>query len=247
MEMQTWSLEFIALIRQMLVGQNLTYQKVADRLGVSSKTLSRYLSGERIPKEKFVAQILEEVIFPHLSVNEIIRNHPEFREILAHRLYENKIKQNLDQAILHAIEINHELLLNLIHDKIKTIDDVFEYFGKVGLRDIERFERIGLLSIESKSIIHDLRINLVNSFIQQKLGTKLCGENYDPKRSGISNNLALNLVGKVDKAKAQIDIMKILRRTQREIQSVLLDSKYAGEDLVFVSIFTDQLEQDYLQ
>lgn len=247
MQNEIWKDDFLGLIRKMIVSQNLTYSKAAEILGISSKTLTRYFMGERAPKEKFVLNCLENVFFPNSDVSHIIEIYPNFEGLLAHKFFEKKRNVNSDGIILKALEINHDLFIKIAFKKLVTSKDVMLEFGKVGLRDLDKFQRLGLLKMNKEEIELELQLRFTNPKVLKLLSNQLLMSSFNVEKAGISNNFISCQMGKVNRQKAQVEIVKILRKAHVEIQKVFSGSEFVGDDIVFTSFCSDYMSQEFYQ
>ncbi|PIP93982.1 MAG: hypothetical protein COW00_02990 [Bdellovibrio sp. CG12_big_fil_rev_8_21_14_0_65_39_13] len=247
MQNEIWKEDFLGLIRKMIVSQNLTYTKTAEILGISSKTLNRYFMGERAPKEKFVLHCLENIFFPNSTVSEIVEIYPHFESLLAHKFFEKNKNVNNDEIILKAMEVNHDLFIKIAFKKVTTSKDVMAEYGKQGLRDLDKFQRLGLLKIIKEEIELELQLRFSNPKILKNLSNQLLNSAYSVEKAGISNNFISCQIGKVNRQKAQVEIVKILRKAHLEIQKVFNGSEFAGDDIVFVNFCSDHLNQEFYQ
>jgi len=247
MQNEIWKEDFLGLIRKMIVSQNLTYSKTAEILGISSKTLNRYFMGERAPKEKFVLHCLENIFFPNSDVSEIVEIYPSFESLLAHKLFEKKRNVNNDEIILKAMDINHDLFIKIVFKKVSTTKEVMLEYGKQGLRDLDKFQRLRLLKIIKEEIELELRPRFTNPKILMRLSNQLLNSAYNVEKSGISNNFISCQIGKVNRQKAQVEIVKILRKAHLEIQKIFSGNDFTGDDIVFVSFCSDHLNQEFYQ
>ena len=59
-----WSMEFCRRLKELLEDREMTQRELATRIGVTEVTVSRYVSGERIPKAPTVLEIARAVNCP---------------------------------------------------------------------------------------------------------------------------------------------------------------------------------------
>lgn len=65
--------ELVMLLEDHLIGNELTYKSAAEEIGISSRALRRYASGERLPAEETQKKILKLISGIDVTVEEFLR------------------------------------------------------------------------------------------------------------------------------------------------------------------------------
>ena len=98
--------KFIAICRK---EQNFTQEQLAEQLGVSNKSISRWETGNSMPDYSILSDLCKKL---NISINELFS---------CERLTNNKYKEKADENLLTALENS---LLNL-KDKVIYLKKVF--------------------------------------------------------------------------------------------------------------------------
>lgn len=107
---------FIRRLTELLEENNITQLELADKIGVTNVTISRYLSGERSPRIEILSKIAE-----YFSVSsDYLLGRTEIKNILS--------KEEFEQNLLNSEFA--EKYAPLTEEQKKTINSLIEVWGK---------------------------------------------------------------------------------------------------------------------
>ena len=118
---------------------NITQQELADKLGVSFKTVSKWECGNGLPDVSLMLPLCNEL---KISVNELLSS-----KRLPNEDYKEKAEENLVDIIKKEREENKKKVIIEVLVGVPCIISLLSLFIMAGLLDIEVYQRIIILCI----------------------------------------------------------------------------------------------------
>lgn len=160
--------KFIAAMRK---EQSFTQRQLADRLGISDKTVSKWECGNGLPEVSLMLPLCEAL---HISVNELLSG-----QCLTDSEYKSKAEENMMNLIQEREENKKKIILSVMVS-ILTILSGTTLFVLSGALEMETWLRILLIVIGSIVVVGGIGIAVVLDVTAGTFECPKCGTRFVP-------------------------------------------------------------------
>lgn len=135
------------------------------------------------------------------------------------------------------------IMLTATEDGV-TEEEIREYYGRVGINALEKLVKSKVVVFNEQNVKYHLpEIVNLSQHTNRELASLLIKMNYKPDNSGTGTNYNAILWNKKDRSKVLPQINALLRHTHNELAKIMLDETTHGNDMLWVNLTFDSLNQ----
>ena len=220
--------------------------QIAESLGVSASTLSRMKSNQKISLNSLLKVLSN--LDQSIDLNDVLKGSlsdylEELKRVNAVNAKNTLASKTLNEYI--KLDKFREIILHAATPYGTTEAEILDLYGKTGINRLEVLLESGALKYDTnKRIITDNK-KLKFDPETNKLLINSCIESfYKPENYGTGLNFGSIQTGSIDKEKASVKIREVLSKAYSEINDIISNEEYKGQDNMFVTLCYDNLSLD---
>ena len=162
---------FASVLKSLMKKYRISGQKIADRIGKSQKTVSRYATGEVVPKKKIQEQVLQAVSeIAGYSTEDLVAEGKEIKRVWELKTVtlgsarREAYKERREQAEKWAVRV----FALLPEEKQKFMLDFFDLYAELKMYEMEMVDNFRRIPAEKEQVIMDIAYFLAMRKDQEK-------------------------------------------------------------------------------
>ena len=162
---------FASVLKSLMKKYRISGQKIADRIGKSQKTVSRYANGEVVPKKKYRRQVLQAVSeIAGYSTEELVAEGKEIKRVWELKTVtlgsarREAYKERREQAEKWAVRV----FALLPEEKQRFMLDFFDLYAELKMYEMEMVDNFRRIPAEKEQVIMDVAYFLAMRKDQEK-------------------------------------------------------------------------------